>query len=47
MSTRLAPSTAKPPPRSKMATRYGPARYGTPTYGWKAPAARRPGTLAF
>lgn len=47
MSSRLAASMAKPPPRSKLATRYGPARYGAPVYGWRPPAPERPGTRCF
>jgi hypothetical protein len=47
LSAHLTTSMAKPPPRSKLATRYGGARYGTPRYGWSHPAPERPGTRGF
>lgn len=47
LSAHLTTSMAKPPPRSKQATRYGRARYGTPVYGWTPPAPQRPGTRCF
>ena len=47
LSKHLIPSTAPEPPPSKRATRYGPARYGTRTYGYRPPGAGRAGTRAF
>lgn len=47
MASRLTPTLVKPALPSKKASRYGPARYGEMPYGYRDPAAGRPGTKAF